>query len=203
MWPRRHGNICSFWRLILCYVYACFACMHSCVPHVCPVPSLVRWAWQIALNFCYRRLWAAMWVLGVEPGSSAEEAGALNGWVISPAPKSTSLFCLHVPELEMKIAVFEWVRDLNPSSAAHKLNDLIQARLPFQVSVLSLWNSKGDPLQQGEGRELPPKSCPLTSTYIKWYACVHTTLHIYTIFKNNSTTGVCVNSSRNLYKALS
>lgn len=49
------------------------------------------------LNWSYRQMWAAMWVLGIEPRSSEGAANALNHWDISPAPASfflSSLFQL-------------------------------------------------------------------------------------------------------------
>ena len=39
---------------------------------------------QVSWNWSYRQLWAAMWVLGMEPGPSGRAASALNHWAISP-----------------------------------------------------------------------------------------------------------------------
>ena len=50
----------------------------------------VLWYWS------YRQVWAAMWVLGMEPGFSGRAVNALNHWTISPAPKAKCLthkFC--------------------------------------------------------------------------------------------------------------
>ena len=46
---------------------------------------------QISWNWSYRQVWAAIWVLGLEPGSSGRAASALNHWAISPAPDMPDL----------------------------------------------------------------------------------------------------------------
>ena len=43
------------------------------------LPSCVSvWGCQIPWNWSYRQLWAAMWMLGIEPGSSDRAVFALN-----------------------------------------------------------------------------------------------------------------------------
>ena len=64
--------------LLLFYVYWCFACMYICVE------GIRFWS--------DRELWAAVWMLGIEPRSSGRSASALNYWAISPAPVLL-LFC--------------------------------------------------------------------------------------------------------------
>lgn len=69
--------------LILFYVYGCCACMHTCAPHVCKAYEAkmrhwIPWKWNCRL------LWATMWVLGTEPGSSRRAASALACWAIFP-----------------------------------------------------------------------------------------------------------------------
>jgi hypothetical protein len=43
-------------------------------------------------NWSYRELWAAMWVLGIDPGSSGKSVSARNCWVIFLPQVSN--FCL-------------------------------------------------------------------------------------------------------------
>lgn len=57
------------------YVYECFVCIYLCticVPdtHGCQKRCWISWTWS------YKQLWADMWVLGNEPGSSARAASA-------------------------------------------------------------------------------------------------------------------------------
>jgi hypothetical protein len=62
----------------LSYVYEYTTCVHACIPRACPVLVLDPLDWS------YRHLWAAMWVLGLEPWSSGEAASA-NFWANLPA----------------------------------------------------------------------------------------------------------------------
>ena len=41
--------------------------------------------WRCQIPWNWRQLWAAMWVLGIEPRSSGRTASALNHWADSPA----------------------------------------------------------------------------------------------------------------------
>lgn len=61
-----------FIKLSLFHVHCCFACMYICVKVLKP--------WN-----GYRQSWAAVWVMGNEPGSSGKVASALQCGVISPA----------------------------------------------------------------------------------------------------------------------
>ena len=51
------------------------------------------WGCQIPWNWNYRQLWAATWVLGIEPRSFGRAATALNCWAVSPAPGFCFLNC--------------------------------------------------------------------------------------------------------------
>lgn len=55
----------------------CMSVLHVCVPvpHLYTVPAKNRWSW-IPWNRSCRQVRAAMWVVGLEPGSS--EASALT-----------------------------------------------------------------------------------------------------------------------------
>ena len=69
----------SFFKTILLNVLS--ACMS--VRHLCTVLTEARrdcWA-----SWNRTELWAALWVLGMEPGFSARAARALNHWASSPA----------------------------------------------------------------------------------------------------------------------
>ena len=58
--------------------------------HVLPTCMSV-WGHQIPWNWSYRRLWAAMKVLGIEPRFSGRVASAFTVWNISPT--SNAAFC--------------------------------------------------------------------------------------------------------------
>ena len=60
--------------LFLFYVHWCF--LTACIS--------VK-GYRIPWNWSYRQLWAAMWMLGIEPWSSGRAASALSCWAISPA----------------------------------------------------------------------------------------------------------------------
>jgi hypothetical protein len=53
------------------------SCMYVCMP------SKIRRRHRIPWNWNYRWLWAAMWVLGTKPKSSARAGRALNHWAIT------------------------------------------------------------------------------------------------------------------------
>jgi hypothetical protein len=44
------------------------------------------------LELDYRHLWAAMWVLAIEPGSSERVASAPSHWALSPTPLKQVLY---------------------------------------------------------------------------------------------------------------
>ena len=52
------------------------------------------WGYQKPWNWSYTQLWAVVWVLGIEPGSSGRTASALNLWATSVSPKRIIL-CLY------------------------------------------------------------------------------------------------------------
>ena len=87
----------------------CFVCMCVCVLCPCLVPLKVRRGCQIPWNWSYRQLWAASWVLGSEPRSSARAASALLCWAIYPA--TFSLFCgwgqhsIHLPTWSFSLSL--------------------------------------------------------------------------------------------------
>lgn len=60
--------------------------MHVCAPYACLVSE--------PLSLTQRMLWATMWVLVLENGSSWREAGDLNQWAISSAPEPSPFIFL-------------------------------------------------------------------------------------------------------------
>lgn len=74
----------NIFLIILKYYSMCigvFVCMHVFAPYLCLVPKEGH---QIAWNWCYRWLWLAICVLGIDSRSSGRATSALNIWVISP-----------------------------------------------------------------------------------------------------------------------
>lgn len=63
-------------------------CLHE--QHVCAVPAEASRGCQTSWKRSYRWAWA-MWMLGIEPGSSVRAASALKLWDISPATISRFL----------------------------------------------------------------------------------------------------------------
>jgi hypothetical protein len=85
----KHSLVIHMFDLFLFYVYGCFpACMF--VQHVHVVSTHGR-GYQILWSCHYRQPWAAVWVLGVEPRTSARATHALSNWAISPAQFSLLL----------------------------------------------------------------------------------------------------------------
>ena len=70
-----------FLIITLYFLCALVFCLHTCL----------CWGCQIPWNWTYRQVWAAMWVLGIEPGFSGRAVSVLNLWAISPAPNGCSL----------------------------------------------------------------------------------------------------------------
>lgn len=66
-------------------VYEYFTCMYVCIPHACLVLAEARRRYWISLDWSYRQMWVALWILGVKSGSSGRTAHVLNCWVISSA----------------------------------------------------------------------------------------------------------------------
>lgn len=69
--------------LLYVYVYECMGLLSACMPTLC-VWLVSREAWrghQIPWDWSYRQLWAIVWMLGIECGSSKKSDCSL-----SPAP---------------------------------------------------------------------------------------------------------------------
>ena len=98
-----------FWRFV--YVYGHFVCRGLCAPYMCLVPMEDSRGCWIPWTWSYIWLWATMWVLRTEPGSSERAASTLKHWIIrtrilgpqlarglSQSPKWKALFfSFHVP----------------------------------------------------------------------------------------------------------
>ena len=61
-------------------------CFYACLCNRC-LPGSLRGQKRASdpLKLSYKWSWATMWVLRIEPGSSARTASVLNHWVICPA----------------------------------------------------------------------------------------------------------------------
>ena len=68
------------------WVFCLHICMHTVCVCVCLVLTEARKGYQISWNWSYRQVWAAIWVLGIEPKSSRKAGSALNIWDLSPVP---------------------------------------------------------------------------------------------------------------------
>lgn len=64
---------------VLLSVYGYFTCMNICAPQRPEESIRTSWDWS------YRQVWATMWVLTMEPRSSARAAYELSPWAIFPA----------------------------------------------------------------------------------------------------------------------
>lgn len=67
-----------FLKNYLFYVFEYFACTYACTPHVCLVSKEVRRRHLSSQNWSYGSLHAAMWLLGIQPVSSARVASTLR-----------------------------------------------------------------------------------------------------------------------------
>jgi hypothetical protein len=71
--------------ILILYIWV-FLPMYICLCTMC-----IQWSWRSEegagspWNWSYRWLWAAMWVLGIKPRTSARVACVLNHWAFSPA----------------------------------------------------------------------------------------------------------------------
>jgi hypothetical protein len=72
----------SIISLFLFYAYEYCACVYISIPYT--VSAEARKEHQISRNLSYRQLWAAMWVLGIEPRFSGSPP---NYWAISSGPR--------------------------------------------------------------------------------------------------------------------
>jgi hypothetical protein len=79
--PQRLVILILFLRI---WVFCLHICMHTVC--VCLVLTEARQGYQISCNWSYRQVWAAMWLLGIEPKSSRKAGSALNIWDLSPVP---------------------------------------------------------------------------------------------------------------------
>jgi hypothetical protein len=94
----------KYFYFILFYYFICLVfCSHACL---CTM-RVPRKGSQVAWNGSYRWLWAAMWVLGIEPGSSA---GTFNHWAISSAQWIT-LLSLYSPN--DNVCLFKFLLDIH------------------------------------------------------------------------------------------
>jgi hypothetical protein len=89
-WAYWENNKCHFiFEIPLLKVYLCASLllihMNILPACVCLMPREIRGGHQMPWNWSYRWLWAATWVLGTEPKSSAAVASEVNHWAISPA----------------------------------------------------------------------------------------------------------------------
>ena len=77
--------------------------MNECFVHyMCSMPDEARRGLCILWNWSYRQLLAAMWVLGIEPGSSGRAASAPNTGASSP-DQERYLFLMI-----FKVKIFRW-----------------------------------------------------------------------------------------------
>lgn len=87
--PRKKslGDIQRLWQnldfihLKFCFLFfvcGCLAYIFVRVPCVCQVPTEVRRWSQTTWDWSYRWLWATIWVLGIEHGSSTRATSGLN-----------------------------------------------------------------------------------------------------------------------------
>jgi hypothetical protein len=73
--------------------------------HWCFVCMLV-WGYQKLWNWSYWRLWAAMWLLGVEPRSSGRTASALNHWATFPLVFLFIILFIHICLVNIRFFFF-------------------------------------------------------------------------------------------------
>ena len=65
------------------FMYEYFAFPYVCTTCVCLVYTEIRWKYWIPWSWNCRLLWAAVWVLGTEQGSSAKATSVLTCWAAS------------------------------------------------------------------------------------------------------------------------
>ena len=114
----------SFKRYIYLYFMYMFMCLPACMfmHHVCTVPKEARKGCWIPWNWNYSYLWAAMWVLGIEPGPSGRPASSLNHWAsLQPQPREflilislSFLYSLEYLIQKQKFPTFVNVLDMLP-----------------------------------------------------------------------------------------
>lgn len=87
----------KFSLITLFYVYRHFIGMYMYVPCTCLVPMETKGGHQMPWNWSYRCLWTIMWILRIEPESSAREKGALRRWALPTLPQWTGDW--HLPDI--------------------------------------------------------------------------------------------------------
>lgn len=75
----------KYLHFTLC-ICVCRVCVCVCAQHVCSAHGVLKRSSDL-LELEVSWLWAPMWVLGTEPGSSARAVGAFTCRAISPAPE--------------------------------------------------------------------------------------------------------------------
>lgn len=71
---------------------------------------IILWRCQVPWNWSCRQFWAAIWVMGIEPGSSGRAASALNHWATSQPHLPFSRVSFYSPS-------YHWTCS-NPASAS-------------------------------------------------------------------------------------
>lgn len=85
------GTCCysNFMSFLKNYCFIIFTCMHVFVCifvyHMPLVPTEAGRGLWISWNWSYSWLWAAVWMLRIDPRSSVRSEHAFNCWVVSPA----------------------------------------------------------------------------------------------------------------------
>lgn len=97
------------------YVNGCFACTYICAPHNFSAYGDQKKVLDSSGTWVKRWLWAVIYVLRTEPGSSARAAIALNRWAISPAASGILTLWIFSLFLQMFFCIF-FLFKLPPSS---------------------------------------------------------------------------------------
>ena len=76
-WRKTTGSWVVFYKWFISSHFICIGVLPACMS---------VWGCQVLWNRSYGCLWAAMWMLGIEPWTSGEATSVLNCWATSPAP---------------------------------------------------------------------------------------------------------------------
>lgn len=79
-----HKVFLGFFFFFHFHVSRYFVYTYDSILCACLVSMEVRRGHWIPWDFNYRQVWAAMWLLGIEPGSSERVASVLISWATSP-----------------------------------------------------------------------------------------------------------------------
>lgn len=125
--------------LLIClfiYLYfMCFACVHVCILCVCLMP-VEAVGHPIPLDCSYRQLWATIWLLELEPGTSLKATSALNLGAIS----STQQFCLVSAEIiGIRIVVTFELYNFYKAMVICFVTDVLIIVCLLCVAFVSLW----------------------------------------------------------------